>query len=299
MGESRLMTQSVSFNRWIWIAVAVLIFFILISQIWNSGRGDDGLSLGPKVGVVTLEGPIFDSKPVIEDFDEIAERNDVKAIVFRINSPGGAVAPSQEIYEKVKKVNNVVPIITSIGTVAASGGYYSALGSTLIMANPGSVTGSIGVIMDYPVATDLLEKIGLRFETVKSGSLKDAGSPTREVTEQDRDYFKDVVHDMHTQFVEAVAEGRNLDQNTVKELANGRVFTGRQSYQLGLIDSLGTFEDAVALAAEIGNIDGKPKLARPHKEKPQFMEWLLQEAATTLGYFLNKEPAYRWHWRVS
>ena len=293
------MTQSVSFNRWIWIAVAVLIFFILISQIWNSGRGDDGLSLGPKVGVVTLEGPIFDSKPVIEDFDEIAERNDVKAIVFRINSPGGAVAPSQEIYEKVKKVNNVVPIITSIGTVAASGGYYSALGSTLIMANPGSVTGSIGVIMDYPVATDLLEKIGLRFETVKSGSLKDAGSPTREVTEQDRDYFKDVVHDMHTQFVEAVAEGRNLDQNTVKELANGRVFTGRQSYQLGLIDSLGTFDDAVALAAEIGNIDGKPKLARPHKEKPQFMEWLLQEAATTLGYFLNKEPAYRWHWRVS
>ena len=227
----------------------------------------------------------------------MAERGDVKAIVFRVNSPGGAVAPSQEIFEKIKRLNAQLPIVTSVGSVAASGGYYSALGSAYIVANPGSITGSIGVIMDYPVATDLLEKIGLRFETVKSGDLKDAGSPTREVTDADRRYFQEVVRDMHEQFVEAVAWGRHMDVETVMELADGRVFTGRQSLELGLIDTIGTFDDAVAIAAELGDISGKPKLVRPKKDKPQFLGWFFEEAKTEIWSMLKVEPAYRWHWR--
>jgi len=289
--------QASSVNRWIWIAVAVLVIFIIVSRMWTSDQTGEGLSLGPKVGIVYLEGPIFDSRAVIEDLEEMAERSDVKAIVLRVNSPGGGVASSQEIYEKVKRLNQTTPIVTSVGSMAASGGYYSALGSTTIVANPGSITGSIGVIMDYPVATDLLNKIGLKFETVKSGELKDSGSPSRAVTDADRHYFQSVVQDMHEQFMEAVALSRNLDFATVAELADGRVFTGRQSLVLGLIDTIGTFDDAVAIAAELGDISGKPKLIKPKKDKPQFLEWLFEEARTEIGSLLKVEPAYRWQWR--
>ncbi len=289
--------QASSVNRWVWIAVAIIILFIFVSRLWTGNSPSDGLSLGPKVGLVTLEGPIFDSRPVNNDLEEMVSRGDVKAIVLRINSPGGAVAPSQEIYEKVKDVNDEIPVVVSVGSMAASGGYYSALGSTMIMANPGSITGSIGVIMDYPVATDLLEKIGLKFETVKSGSLKDSGSPTRDVTEADREYFKEVITDMHEQFVEAVSSGRKMDIHHVKRLADGRIYTGRQSLELGLIDSLGTLDDAVMAAAELGDIPGKPKLIKPKKEKPQVLDWLLEEAKTNIWPLSIAEPAYRWHWR--
>ncbi|MBC8400297.1 MAG: S49 family peptidase, partial [Candidatus Marinimicrobia bacterium] len=160
-------------NRWVWITLATIVTIFLILRIVNLSSDKDGFGSKDKVGIVRVEGPIFTSKTVVEDLESLAQRKDIKAIVLRVNSPGGSIAPSQEIFEKVRGVREIKPIITSMGSVAASGGYYIALGSTSVMANKGTITGSIGVIMEYPVATELLEKLGLSIETVKSGQLKD------------------------------------------------------------------------------------------------------------------------------
>lgn len=285
-------------NRWIWISVLILVAVILLARIFTSDSSSESLSLGPKIGIVTLEGPIIDGTAVIRNLDNMIGRSDVKALVFRINSPGGAVAPSQEIYERVKSINETCPVVVSIGSMAASGGYWAALGSSRIVANPGSVTGSIGVIMDYPIATDLLAKIGLKFETVKSGNLKDSGSPTRAVTEADREYFKSVVQDIHDQFVQVVAENRKLDIAKVRELATGRVYTGRQSLGIGLVDTLGTLQDAVAIAGILGKIDGKPKTVRPPKERPTLIDWIMEDVRTKFWTTFNVSPALRWNGRV-
>jgi protease-4 len=173
---------------------------------------------------------------------------------LRIDSPGGSVAPTQEIYEKVKTLRGVKPVIASVGAVAASGGYYAALECEKIVANRGSIIGSIGVILEYPVAVDLLEKIGLRFETVKSGEVKDMGNPTREVTERDREIFQSVIYDLHRQFLDAVVEGRSLEKSMVEPLADGSVFTGEQALNLGLVDTLGTLENAIEIAAYFAEI---------------------------------------------
>ena len=283
-------------NRWVWISLGVILLLYLLVRLFSIGGSGDGLGLGPKVGIVKLEGPIFTSERVVEELSELAGREDVKAIVLRINSPGGAVAPSQEIYEKIKSLRGEKPVVASIGSMAASGGYYAALGSKLIVANPGSITGSIGVILDYPVATGLLDKIGLRFETVKSGNLKDAGSPTREVTEADRKYFQTIIRDLHAQFMEAVAVNRNLALEEVKQLADGRVFTGTRSYRLGLIDTLGTFEDALKIAGELGGIEGKPATVKIRKKRPALLEYLLGDMEQTASSWFNSGPAYRWRW---
>ncbi len=298
MGEGRLTAPADprTVNRWVWISLGVILLLYLLVRLFSIGGSGDGLGLGPKVGIVKLEGPIFTSERVVEELSELAGREDVKAIVLRINSPGGAVAPSQEIYEKIKSLRGEKPVVASIGSMAASGGYYAALGSKLIVANPGSITGSIGVILDYPVATGLLDKIGLRFETVKSGNLKDAGSPTREVTEADRKYFQTIIRDLHAQFMEAVAVNRNLALEEVKQLADGRVFTGTRSYRLGLIDTLGTFEDALKIAGELGGIEGKPATVKIRKKRPALLEYLLGDMEQTASSWFNSGPAYRWRW---
>ncbi|NOZ03392.1 MAG: signal peptide peptidase SppA [FCB group bacterium] len=298
MGEGRLTSPANprTVNRWVWISLGVILVLYLFVRLFPMGGSRDGLGLGPKVGIVKLEGPIFTSERIVEELSELAEREDVKAIVLRINSPGGAVAPSQEIYEKVKSLRGQKPVVVSVGSMAASGGYYAALGSELIVANQGSITGSIGVILDYPVATELLDKIGLRFETVKSGSLKDAGSPTREVTDADRKYFQTIIRDLHSQFMTAVAENRNLALEDVKRLADGRVFTGTRSFELGLIDTLGTFEDALKIAGELGGIEGKPKTVKIRKKRPPLLEYLLGDLEQTASSWFNSGPAYRWRW---
>ncbi|MFQ6605410.1 MAG: signal peptide peptidase SppA [Fidelibacterota bacterium] len=298
MGQIQLNNpRAITVNRGIWLTVGVILLAVLLTNLFSRAGSSDGLSLGPKVGLIHLEGPIFSSEPTLDDFKELSDRYDIKAFVLRINSPGGAVAPSQELFEKVKAVNAHIPVVVSIGTVAASGGYYAAVGSQRIVANPGSITGSIGVIMDYPVVTDLMGKVGVKIETVKSGSLKDAGSPTREVTEADRAYFKDIITDMHQQFISAVAEQRKLDPEQVKTLADGRVFTGRQAVELGLVDTLGTLEDAIAIAAQFGGISGTPKTAKPRHRKSSILDWVLEEGETAMWPIFNRMPAFRWYGR--
>ena len=246
------------------------------------------------MGIVKLEGPIFDVEDILKDLNYFAERSDVKAIVLRVNSPGGAVAPSQEIYEKVKTISLEKPVVTSVGSLAASGGFYAAVGSNKIVANRGSILGSIGVIVEYPVAVKLLDKIGLRFETITSGAAKDIGSPTREVTREDREALESVVNNLHQQFVDAVSSGRSLDRDFVLSIADGRVFTGEQSYELGLVDTLGTLDDAVSLAGHLASLEEIPERIYPEKKRYRLLDYFFNELEERAYGFIQTLPLFIW-----
>ena len=281
-------------NRWIWYSIGTILLIFFIIRIFSASSISSGLFSGDKIGIVRLDGLIISSEQVNKQLNDYSERSDIKAIVLRINSGGGVVGASQEIYEKVKDLKNKVPIIVSIDNVAASGAYYAALESEMIVANNGSLVGSIGVILDYPVITELFNKIGLRVETVKSGALKDSGSPTRPVSRADREYFQAVVDDQHDQFINAVAIARNLPVDDVRKLADGRIFTGNQALELSLIDTIGTFEDAIAIAGKIGGIKGKPKMVEVIKKRKSIFDLLYNEIQQNIGSRIGVEPAYRW-----
>ncbi|MFQ6613489.1 MAG: signal peptide peptidase SppA [Fidelibacterota bacterium] len=297
MGAVQLSRTVASPNRWVWILLTGIAVAFLIFQTRSCGREEDGLAFGSKVAIVTVNGPILDSETWIRQLAMYDERSDVKAVVLRVNSPGGGVAASQELFAKVGEVNQHKPVVVSMGSVAASGGYYITLKARKIMANRGTVTGSIGVIMEYPVMTGLMGKVGLEMETVKSGPLKDAGSPTRPVSAEDRAYFQGVVGNLYEQFVSDVAQYRGLPEETVKTLADGRVYTGVQALELGLVDTLGTFTDAVSLAGILGGISGKPKTVRPVERKPLLRDLLLGTIKQIVGEALWETPTLRWQWR--
>jgi protease IV len=235
-----------------------------------------------QVGVIEVTGVIVDSKKIIRQLNDFHEASAVKSIVLRIDSPGGGVGPSQEIYDEVKRIDADKPIVVSMGSVAASGGYYIAAPARLIFANPGTITGSIGVIMEFTNFQELLEKIGLRSQVVKSGKHKDIGSPVRPMSEEERALLQSLLDDVHSQFVDAVADGRKLDRQVVRILADGRIFTGRQAMELGLVDELGSLEAAVLRAGELGGIDGKPEVVYPPGDKPKLIDFLIQEASSQL-----------------
>ena len=197
-------------------------------------------------------------------------------------SPGGGVAPSQEIYEEVKKARAKKPILASMGALAASGGYYIACATQKVYANPGTITGSIGVIMPFMNVKDLVEKIGLKGMTVKSGVFKDMGSPLRDMTPQERELLQGVVDNVHLQFVNAVADGRNLDREDVLRIADGRIFTGEQAKGLGLVDVLGNLEDAVSDAGKLGKISGVPKVVTSQRKKISILELLREETRSLI-----------------
>jgi protease-4 len=283
-----------STNRWIWISIGSIILLFLIIRVFSSTTSGLGLFGGDKIGIVRLEGMILSSEQVNKQLNDFSERADIKAIVLRINSGGGVVGASQEIYEKVKDLRSKVPIIVSVDNVAASGAYYAAIESEMIVANHGSLVGSIGVILEYPVVTELLDKIGLHVETIKSGKLKDSGSPTRPVSSADREYFQSVIDDQHEQFINAVAIGRNIPVEDVRELADGKIFTGNQALEFSLIDTIGTFEDAIAIAGKIGGIKGKPKKVEFRKKRKSLFDLLYNEIQHKFGSRIGVEPAYRW-----
>lgn len=220
-----------------------------------------------KVAIVRVEGPILDSLETVNELKRFAEDPTVRAIVIRIDSPGGGVAPSQEIYNAVRRVRkeNNKTVVASMGTVAASGGYYIAVATDRILANPGTLTGSIGVIMQMANFQELLEKIGVKNIVVKTGKFKDIGSPFRPMQEEDRRLLQSVMDDVHRQFIEAVADGRSLDSSEVEQLADGRVFTGRQAKSILLVDEIGDFHDAIRLAGELGGIVGDPQVVETTK----------------------------------
>lgn len=249
------------------ILVWLVLGGFLLLTLANILGPDLDMSGEDRVALVRVEGVILDAQQTVGDLKKYAESPTVKAIVLRIDSPGGGVVPSQEIYDAVKRIRskNNKAVVASMGTVAASGGYYIAAATDKIMANPGTLTGSIGVIMELANFEGLLKKIGVESVVVKSGEHKDIGSPFRKMKEDDRLILQAVMDDVHSQFIEAVAEGRSLDVREVRTLADGRVFTGRQAKAAKLVDELGDLDDAIKLAAEMGGIEGEPKVVEPRR----------------------------------
>jgi protease IV len=220
-----------------------------------------------RVALIRVEGVILDAHSTVAELKRFGENPSIKAIVLRIDSPGGGVVPSQEIYDAVQRVRNKnnKAVIASMGTVAASGGYYIAAATDRIIANPGTLTGSIGVIMETANVEGLLKKIGVEGIVIKSGKFKDVGSPLRKMTEEEQALLQSVMDDVHKQFIDAVAEGRALEVSTVQALADGRIFTGRQAKEAKLVDELGNLDDAIQLAAELAGIEGEPKVVEPRR----------------------------------
>jgi protease-4 len=272
------------------LLAGIFLFFLALVVTVASfmGRPTD-FALGDKVGVIEIFGVIADSKQVIEQLHDFRDNDSIKALVLRIDSPGGGVGPAQEIYQEVKAVDALKPIVVSMGSVTASGGYYIAAGAREIVANPGTITGSIGVIMEFANVRELLDKIGLGSVVVKSGDYKDIGSPTREMTEAERTILQELIDDVHRQFVDSVAEGRHIDPAEVSSIADGRIFTGRKAMELGLVDRMGNLEVAIKLAAELAGIDGEPHVVYPPGKKPRFIDLFIEETLNRLQFVLQKE----------
>ena len=240
---------------------------LLLLTLVNILFPDLELSTEDRIALVRVEGVILDAQATIGELKRFSENPSIKAIVLRIDSPGGGVVPSQEIHDAVRRIRskNNKAVIASMGSVAASGGYYIAAATDRIVANPGTLTGSIGVIMETANVEGLLQKIGVEGVVIKSGKYKDVGSPLRKMTDEERGLMQAVMDDVHKQFIEAVAEGRSLELNVAQALADGRVFTGRQAKDAKLVDELGDLEDAIQLAAEVAGIEGEPKVVEPRR----------------------------------
>lgn len=259
---------------------AIFVFFLLLLAVLNHFQGGEKFALGDKVAIIEVEGMIVSADKTIERLQVAEEDASVKAVVLRIDSPGGGVGPSQEIHAEVVKLVQAKPVVVSMGSLCASGGYYIAAPASRIYANPGTITGSIGVIMEFTNIQELLDKVGLKNRVVKSGKHKDIGSPVRPMTAEDEAILQGLIDDVHSQFVEAVAAGRKLDVAIVKPLADGRIFTGRQAQASGLVDELGNLTSAIDAAAEMGGIVGEPKLFYPLPDKKGFWQDMVGEVAS-------------------
>jgi len=249
--------------------VAIIFFALIVAGLLSTGDGFEIAGFGGNVGVVELSGALTEAsgRPVIDDLDRWKDRNSIDAVVIHINSPGGEVAISQEIYDAVQRLKQEKPVVVSMAAVAASGGYYVACAADRIVADPGTLTGSIGVIFQFHTFKDLMDKVGIGTETVKSGELKDVGSYSKKMTRKEALMLRSVVMDTYEQFVEAVAEGRGKDPGDVRRLADGSVFTGLQAYNFGLVDTLGGLYEAVQIAADMAGLEGKPHVIYPHRQK--------------------------------
>lgn len=265
------------------IAVIMVIFigfFLLLTQMVP--RETPTFALGAKVGVVEITGIIGESKGIVRQIKYFVEDGSVKAIVLRVDSPGGGAAASQEIHQEVVKAREMKPVVASFGGVAASGGYYVACGADKIVANPGTLTGSIGVVMQFANLEELFKKIGYKGYVIKSGPHKDIGSPFREMKPEEKELLQEVIDTVHRQFVRAVAEGRKIPVEQIMPIADGRIFTGEQAQTMGLVDQLGNLQDTIALAATMGGIKGKPSVIYPRKRKPSLFDYLAEGIAQRL-----------------
>jgi protease-4 len=266
---------------WIILGGGVFCFFILCLlalAVFYAGESSSGISISQnQVAALDLEGVITDSKEFVDQLNDYGKRTGVRSVVIRINSPGGGVAASQEIYQAIKKFRTETEkkVVVSMATVAASGGYYIACASDRIFANPGTITGSIGVIAEWYNYGDLLQWAKMQNVVFKSGDLKDAGSPTRPLTEEEKAYFQSLIDSMHSQFVSAVADSRQMEEEAVRKLADGRVFTGLQAKANNLIDEVGTLQDAIDAAARMAGISGAPKVVRPLKKNLSILDLIL------------------------
>lgn len=274
------------------VALGALFFGIvfLVSLVSGNRRTSTTLQVvgADRIALVKLEGVLVSSEHVVEELNDYAEDSSIKAIVIRIDSPGGGVVASQEIYNAIKSARHEgKKVVASMGTVAASGGYYVAAAADRIVANPGTLTGSIGVKMEFASIEKLLEKIGVKGMVVKAGEYKDVGSPFRDMTEPEKKILQDVIDDVHSQFIKAVAEGRNLQEADVRSIADGRIFTGRQALDLKLVDQLGDLTDSIKVAGELVGIKGKPRVIEKRKTIP-FFDYLKEESAAWIADVLTR-----------
>jgi protease-4 len=258
------------------------LFLVSLYALSYLSNREESLWGGEKIAIIEVRGVILDSQPIVEKLVKLRKNEKVKAIVLRIDSPGGGVGPAQEIFAEVKKAQKEKKVLVSMGSVAASGGYYIACAADKILANPGSITGSIGVIVESLNVEELLRKLGLRSMVVKSGKHKDLGSPLRPMSEEEKKLLQGVLDSVHEQFIRAVAEGRKLSVEKVRELADGRIFSGEQARELGLVDELGNLEDTLALAATLAGIRGEPEIMYPEKKRFSLFDLLLQESVSKI-----------------
>lgn len=282
----------VIFGMLLLIALGVVFYLLFYNFGANSGK-TKSFSLSEKIGVVNVSGIISDSTGIVQQLDEFGNDDSLAAVVLRIDSPGGGVAASQEIYDAVVELKKKKKVVASMGSIAASGGLLIACGADKIVANPGTITGSISAIMQFANVEELLKKIGLKASAVKSGKYKDLGSPLREMTSEERKIVQDLVDDIYNQFVDVIVRDRKISREEVIKIADGRVFSGRQAKEYGLVDSLGDMRSAAKLASQLAGKNGKYDLVYPPKKRGSIFDYLFESAANQLSRSL-KENAEGW-----
>ena len=276
--------------------------FILILMIAAGADSSDISLASEKVAIVPIEGEIFEARETLDLLHKYARNSTVKAVVVRINSPGGAIAPSQEIYSAIRRIRESgKPVVASMDSVAASGGYYIASACDPIVANSGTITGSIGVILQWFEMKDLVQWAKMKPQTITSGEMKDAGNPFREITDAEREYFQGIVTQLHTQFVRDVAEGRKskMKADDVAKIADGRIFTGEQALALKLVDQIGSIDDAVRTAGKLGGIEGEPARLWPRRREMTIFDLLTEDGAdAVLERIANRRvPKFMYRWQ--
>jgi len=295
---------------WVWFLVGGSLFalfvvavFTLVYLSFGGSREESSFSgFGSKIGVVELDGVIFSPKQIVPQLKKFADDDSIKAIIIHVNSPGGGVAASEEIYREVKRIRDEKKkrIVASIETVGASGAYYVASATNKIYADKGSIVGSIGVIAEWVNYGDLLRWAKLNPITMKAGEFKDTGSPTREMTPAEREYMQALIDNMHTQFIQAVADGRNAKEADIRAIANGKVWTGEQALPMKMVDQLTDFEGAVKDTARAVNISGEPTLVWPPKEKRSGLDLLFGDVSDylpTKEKLLEQQVGFYYLWK--
>ncbi|MFA6221378.1 MAG: signal peptide peptidase SppA [Desulfomonilaceae bacterium] len=272
--------------------MAVMVIFVIIvmtlSRFLDTEDRSSGISeildYGNKIGVITIEGTILTCDETLKEMKKFRKKSSIRAILLRINSPGGTVAPAQEIYREIEKVRKKKPVVASIETVGASAAYYIASSADRIVCSKGSITGSIGVIMMLPDIHKVIEKIGVNVNVIKAGAFKDIGSGIKPLDDQERDILQNFAKEVHEQFISDVLQGRKgkIEEDKLREIADGRFFTGQSAKELGLVDSMGNFYDAVKVAANLGGIKGEPELEYPKKRWPSYLDLFMDSASKSL-----------------
>jgi protease-4 len=278
----------VIFGMFILLALGVSFYFLFYKAGLHSGK-NTSFSLNDKIGVVSVEGVIADSQVITEQLDEFGKEDSIIAVILRVDSPGGGVAASQEIYDAVIELKKKKKVVVSMGSVAASGGLLVACAADKIVANPGTITGSISAIMQFANVEELMKKIGLKSSVVKSGQYKDIGTPLRDMTPEEKVIIQDLVDDIYNQFVDVIVKERKLPREKVVAIADGRVFSGRKAKELGLVDYLGNMASAAKLASKLAGKDGKYDLVYPSKKRTSIFDYLLESTASQISNSLKEK----------
>lgn len=270
--------------------IVVIAVTLVVNTEDETGDWTEIFGSGNKIGVIPLEGSIMSSDAVLKQLRKFRKRSSIKAIVLRINSPGGAVAPAQEIYREIQKVKKKKPVVASMETVGASAAYYIASSTDRIVCSQGTITGSIGVIMMLPQIQKVIERIGVDVNVIKAGKYKDIGSAVRPLTDEERNILESFAAQIHEQFISDVAAGRKekIARDKLVSIADGSFFTGEKAKELGLVDTIGNFYDAVKIAGELGGVKGEPELVYPKKKWESYLDLVLESSARSVGKLLER-----------